>query len=284
METIRNEKLSAGIDRAVDEGDAGPLLELLRRSSGLPGPRPNIELARAVGGALARREGRADALLRDLARSDDEYLRIVAAMTLVLRSLLATEKKKHGRAAEALADLQQVAEDPRHLVRTGIVEALRVRLLALGEPAVDELSAWTDGYLQAHVALEALADRMLLTRLSSAEPVLARLDEAFTLADRSPRAAERTQGMRALRQGMPAQIVLLAGRFHETIAWLEDKTASTRPETRRVVSDAIAALRRTVISDADAERLSAKLAASGKPPRDPSRVVQGTRKRGRGRR
>jgi hypothetical protein len=163
------------------------------------------------------------------------------------------------------------------------VEALRMRLHALGEPAVDELAAWTDGYLQAHVALEALADRTLLTKLPNAAPVLARLDEAFVLADASPRSAERSQGMRTLRQGLPAQIAVFAARYPEALAWLEARTASKRPETREVVAGAISALRRSLLSDLEAQRLTGLLAASGKPRRDADRVVHGTRQRGRGR-
>jgi hypothetical protein len=286
MEAIRNDRLVAALDRAVDEGRPEGLVELLHRHSGLPGPRPNLDLARAVGAALARLEGRADRLVAELGHAEEEYLRIVAAQALSARSLPAEGKDRRraaARVAEALAGLQELAEDPRHLVRLGIVDALRLRIDALGEPAVVDLAAWTDGYLQAHVALSALADRTLLTRLPSAEPVLGRLEEAFALADLSPRAAERSQGMRVLRQGLPAQIALFAARYPETLAWLEAKTASKRPETREVVAGAISALRRTVVSDAEAERLAGLLAASGKPPRDPSRVVQGTRKRARGR-
>jgi hypothetical protein len=168
-------------------------------------------------------------------------------------------------------------------VRLGVIDAIRLRLDTLGEPVVDELAAWTDGYLQAHVALEALADRMLLTKLPNAEPVLARLEEGFTLADESPRAAERTQGMRALRQGMPQQIATFAARYPETIAWIEGKTAMARPETREIVASAISLMRRAVISDVEAQRLGGMLEASAKPRRDAAKVVHGTRKRGKGR-
>jgi hypothetical protein len=280
MSALRSDRLAAALDRAVLAGEPAELHELLRRSSGLPGPRPNLELAGAVGQALARHEARADRLVDDLGRSDDEYLRIVAAAAYAARSL----GKQRAPVERALASLQELAEDPRHLVRLGLVEALRTRIAARGEAAVLDLAAWTDGYLQAHVALEALADRTLLAALPAGDAVLARLDEAFALADASPRAAERSQGMRLLRQAMPAQIAAFAARFPETLAWLEARTASKRPETREVVAGAIAALRRVVVSDAEAERLSALLTASGKPPRDPSRVVAGTRKRGRGRR
>lgn len=289
MNAIRNDRLAAALDRAVDEGHTTELFELLRRNSGLPGPRPNLELARAVGAALARREAQGERLLGALATSEDEFPRIVAALALAERSLLGDadkrpdKRKAAARTATALADLQLIAEDARHVVRLGVIEALRVRLGAVGEPAVLELAAWTDGYLQANVALEALADKLLLTKLPSAEPVLARLDEAFVLADQSPRAAERSQGMRTLRQGLPAQIAVFAARYPEVLTWLEGKTASKRPETREVVAEAIRAMRRAVVSDVEAQRLSALLDASGKPRRDADRVVAGTRKRGRGR-
>jgi hypothetical protein len=205
-------------------------------------------------------------------------------MVFAARSLPGPDKRRsRPRIDEALADLQELAEDPRHGVRSGIVEALRLRLSAMGEPAVVDLAAWTDGYLQAHVALEALAERQWLTTLPSGESVVERLEEAFELADASPRSAERSQGMRTLRQGMPAQIALFAARFPETLAWLERKTASARPETREVVAGAIRALRRKGISDVEAGRLTALLEASGKPRRDADRVVHGTRRRGKGR-
>lgn len=288
MSAIRNDRLAAALDRAVGEGDTADLVDLLHRNSGLPGPRPNLDLARAVGAALARYEARADRVITELGREDSkEYLRIVAALALAARALPPpdgkVDKRRAARAETALADLQQIAEDPRHLVRVGVIDAVRLRLDALGEQVVHELSAWTDGYFQAHIALEALTDRALLNRLPSAEPVLARLEEAFTLADQSPRAAERSQGMRTLRQGLPHQIAAFAARYPETLAWLEAKTALQRPETREIVAAAVSLLRRAVISDADAQRLSAMLEASAKPRRDADKVVHGTRKRGRGR-
>ena len=285
MDDIRSERLAAAIERAVASGDPAQLIDLLQRGSGLPGPRPNLDMARAVGHALARHEGRADTIVAALCKSDEEFLRVVAAMTFAARSLPGTDPRRtRARVAEALADLQELAEDPRHLVRSGIVEALRMRLAAMGEPAVVDLAAWTDGYLQAHVALEALADRQWLTTLPSGNSVLARLDEAFVLADLSPRSAERSQGMRTLRAGMPAQIVVFVGRFPAaTLAWLEKRTAIARPESREVVATTIRALRRGVLSDVEAGRLQALLDASGKPRRDANRVVHGTRQRGRGR-
>lgn len=287
MEPLKSARFEAALARAIDTGDTAELYDLFERTSGLPGPRPNLDLARALGLAIAGHEGRADRLLATLIASDDEYHRIVAAMALASRSLAgargAGKQRSAAFVASALASLQGLAEDPRHLVRAGVIEALRTRIAALGDPAVAELAAWTDGYLQAHVALEALADRTLLAALQDPFAVISRLDEAFELADASGRAAERSQGMRVLRQAMPAQIAAFAARFPEALRWLEAKTASTRPETREVVAGAIGAIRRAVVSDAEAARLSALLGASAKPLRDPSRLVHGTRKRGKGR-
>jgi hypothetical protein len=274
---LKSARVEAALERAVLEGDTAELFGELERSSGLPGPRPNLELGRALGFAIARYAGKADRLLRAILASNQEFSQIVAALALGARSIAGVDPRG------ALAGLQTLAEDPRHHVRSGVIEALRMRLAALGEVAVAELAAWTDGYLQAHVALSALADRVILDALPARAPVLARLDEAFALADRSPRAAERSQGVRALRGGLPAQITAFAARFPETIAWLEQAARAERPETREVVAEAIRALRRGKLSEAEAQRLRGALEASAPPPRDPSRIVKGTRKRSKGR-
>lgn len=276
--TLRNERIEAALTRAVAEGDTRDLFDQLSRNSGLPGPRPNLDLARVVGLTIARHGARANPMLRELASDESEYPRIVAAMALAARKIAGIDAKG------AMAGLQDLAEDPRHAVRRGLVEALRTLLLAKGEPLVEELAAWTDGYLQAHVVLEALSERSILDALSNPEPILARLDEAFKLADRSPRAAERSQGVRVLRENLPTEIAAFAARFPETIVWLETAAKIQRPESRKVVDDAIRALRKDRISDAEAKRLNELLTASARPDRNAAKIVQGTRKRSKGRR
>src|SRR5262249_62311955 len=140
-------------DRAIVTGEASELFDLLERSSGLPGPRPNLDLARALGLSIARHAGRADRLLRALLDAAGEFPQIVAALALAARSIAGVDPRG------AMERLSQMAEDPRRHVRSGVVSALRLRIEKLGEPAVVELASWTDGYLQAHVALSALADR-----------------------------------------------------------------------------------------------------------------------------
>lgn len=277
MSDLRSTRIEAAIDRSVDRGDDAELFDLLERGSGLPGPRPNVDLARAAGRAIALRRGRADRLVLSLCRSTGDYLRIVGAFALAARWLAGVDP------VGAMVMLQHVAEDERHTVRAGVVSALRELLVQRAEAAIVELAGWMDGYLQAHVVLQALADKDILTRIPSSEAILERLTEAFVLADSSPRAQERSQGLRALRGGLPAQISIFAARFPEVFGWLERQTQAARPESREVVAGAIAALRKSSWPDSAAAALTAKLAASAPPPRDPSRIVAGTRKRGKGR-
>jgi hypothetical protein len=274
---LRSDRMEVALERAL-AGSPEALIDLLDRSSGLPGPRPNLELARAMGAAIARAGGRGEALVRALEARGDEFLAMVAAHAHA--AWWANGKED---AAEAL---QRLAGDARRLVREGAIDALRAMLAARGDAGVAALAGWTDGYLQAHVALEALADREVLARLGAGagSEVLARLDEAFALADRSPRSAERLQGVRLLRQSLPAQIAAIAGRFPEALQWLTAQAGAQRPETREVVAEAAAALRKASFPEATAGRIAGALAASAPAPRDPTRIVQGTRRRSKGRR
>lgn len=275
--TLKSERLEAALGKALD-GAPAEFLDQLVRGSGMPGPRPNLDLARAVGAALVGAGARGLSLIGVLEQQKEEYFLIVAAQAHAAR--IGAGKKD---AADAL---QRLAEDERHIVRLGVIDALRALIDARGEAAVRELAAWTDGYLQAHVAVAALAERATLARLpTSAGPeVLARLDEAFALADKSPRAAERLQGVRQLRQALPAQIATIAARYPEALEWLTAQAAAERPETREVVAQAITALRKEQFSAADADRIAAALTASAPPARDAARIVHGTRKRSKGRR
>lgn len=270
-------RLEAAIDEAIATSSLTSLLDVLERRSNLPGTRPNLEFARTAGIAIAARRGRADALVRALLSLTGEYQLIVCAQVLAQRALAGID------ARSAMQKLHDLADEPRHLVRLGVIAAVRDIIAARGDDALAELSSWTDGYLHAHVVLEALADRQVLDKLQSPARLLERLDEAFVLADVSPRAAERTQGLRSLREGLPAQVAVMAGRFGEVIDWVSGKTVMQRPETREVVRNVIGALRKANLKDAEALRLLGALDATAKPPRNPDRIVAGTRKRSKGR-
>lgn len=278
MEALRSPRIEAALVRAVSAGELDALFDLLARSSNLPGPRPNLELAEAVAAALAVRQKGADVTVRALADSSSEYLAFCGALALGVRWAAGMD------ARGASERLQALAEDARSHVRSAVVRALRRYVERSGAAAIAELSSWTDGYLQAHAVLEALSERTLLATISQVEPVLARLDEAFLLADRSPRAAERSEGLRTLRRDLPRQTAAFAGRFPEVLRWLSDRTASARPETRDVVEASIHALRKSSFAQSETDRLTAALTASAPPPRDPARIVHGMRGRSKGRR
>ena len=110
--------------RSLRPASRGPL-----PISGLPGPRANAQLAWAVGSALASEGARADALVAELVAIDAqrapagnaaEFLPVVAAFALVARYLAGY------RPGPTLEQLRVLAEDTRHLVRSGVVQALEI--------------------------------------------------------------------------------------------------------------------------------------------------------------
>jgi hypothetical protein len=181
-----------------------------------------------------------------------------------------------------LGRLHDLADEPIKERRDIVVEALADLVATLGDEVAEKMVSFTDGFLHATVALEALTVERALARLSTPDALLARFAEAFDLADEAPRSADRAQGVRVLRERMPAQIARAVVRFGELVDFVEERAARERPETREVVAQTIAALRK-VLGEAGADRLRETHASSAKPPRDPSRIVQGTRRRSRGR-
>ena len=100
----------------------------------------------------------------------------------------------------------------------------------------------------------------------------------------APRSADRAQGVRFLRRSFPRALARLANRFErEVLAFVTERMDRERPETREILTETISALR-PIIGDPEAARLREGLGATEPPPRDPARIVHGTRNRSRGRR
>jgi hypothetical protein len=276
-EALKSQRIQAALELALDGGPTRDLFDLLERSSGHPGPRPNVDLAKAIGKRLASEAKRGLGLTEELLEHKNEYFVRVGLMALAARA------STRGDRTGALRLLHDKADETRKSARDAVIDALESVLLARGDELVPELAAFTDGFLHAFVVLEALTRRQVLDKLSDGEAVLARIGEAFDLADASSRAAERAQGVRLLREGLPKQITRTAQRFGETLAFLEPLLSRKRPETRAVLEATLSELRKTTLSDASTARLRAMLAETAPPPRDPSRIVAGTRKRSRGR-
>ncbi|MEZ4298801.1 MAG: hypothetical protein R3B70_27875 [Polyangiaceae bacterium] len=268
-------RIEASLARALANQDFRDLLERASPAMGLPGPRPRLEVVRELGAAIARDRARGRELARVLGSSEREEARLIACASFAAFILAGGSRR------DMLADLQELAEDPRATVRAGVIDAVRTLLADDLATTLSDLRAWTDGFLQAHVALEAIIDRKILATVPTSEPALALLDAAFHLADDAPRAADRWQGVRTLRQGLPAQIAAIAGRFGELFEWVLARAAAQRPETREVMEKTVAELARASFRKSEVDALRDALTRSEKAPRDPSRIVHGTRKRGR---
>lgn len=276
-ESVKSERIQAALEVALDGGERRALFDLLERASGYPGPRPNVDLAKALGIRLAAEGKRALPLTEELLESKNEYFVRVGLMALAARAANPADR------TGALDVLHDKADESRKVARDAVTDALVHVLLARGDEVVPVLARFTDGFLHAYVALEALTQRQVLDKLSRHDEVVARLGEAFDLADQSSRAAERAQGVRLLRESLPKQIARAAVRFDAVLEWLEPLLAKKRPETRAVLDETLAALRKTSLSEASTQRLRAAMAESAPKPRDPSRIVQGMRRRSKGR-
>jgi hypothetical protein len=286
-QAIRDPRLAAALSDAIAGGPRARLVDLLERASNLPG-KPNLNLARAAGERLASAGAEGRALAGDLVAEGVAEKRVTALFLahVGLMGLALSAAGLKGGAGTALDEVHDTAGDERHEVRDAATAALAAFLERAGDPGLDAITGFFDGYLHAHVALEALARREVLDRLKRGEVLVARLDEAFALADAAPRAADRSQGLRTLRAGFAAEIAAFAARFeHEVLTWLEGwLDRAEHPESRAALDATLAALRRKHQAEAVVDRLRGRLAASAPPPRDPARIVAGTRKRSRGRR
>ena len=158
----------------------------LKANSGLPGPRANLELVRAVGD-----EASEDVLWR-WSGANDEYLALCGAAGLG-RFALADSK--------VLPRLEDLAADPRWRVREGVAMALQ----RLGEQDMDrliaEMRSWSKGepYVQ-RAAAAGLCEPALLKRPAQAHAVLDILD-AITRSIASTK-DRKGDAFRTLRQAM----------------------------------------------------------------------------------
>lgn len=274
-ERLKSDRIEAALNVALDGGPSAPLFDLLDRASGMPGPRPHTDVLKAFGARIAAERGRGEELAAALLAEKKTSLYYVGVMVLAERA------SRRGERA-ALAELMALADEEKKERRDAVLDALVIVLAARGDEGARLVLPLADGFLHAHVALEALTHARVLPKLSEASSLLDLLADAFQRSDDAPRSADRSQGLRLLRLGLPLQISRGAVRFSETIDWLKERLDWPRPETREVVGEAIRRLRK-VLGEAEADRLRLEHEASAKAPRDPSRIVQGTRKRSRGR-
>ena len=159
----------------------------LRKHSGLPGPRANLELVQAVGD-----EADPDRLWR-FSASSDEFLAVCGTAGLGRVALMEPET--------VMTWLRELASDPRRRVR----EAVAMALQRIGRESMPHLIAqmhgWASGdrYVQ-RAAAAGLCEPALLGEPAHAVEVMAVLDGiTASLASATER---RTDGFRALRQAL----------------------------------------------------------------------------------
>jgi hypothetical protein len=157
----------------------------LRRHSGLPGPRANLELVAAVA-----EEADADRLWR-LSASSDEFLALCGTAGLGRIALMEPET--------VMTWLRELAADPRWRVREGVALALQ----RFGREDMDRLLAemkiWAgDAPLVQRAAAAALCEPALLERTEVAVEVLVILDRITK--SMGAEADRKNEGFRALRK------------------------------------------------------------------------------------
>ncbi|MET0594474.1 MAG: hypothetical protein ABW133_17365 [Polyangiaceae bacterium] len=286
-EPLRNPALVAELQNALASRRYEALFPLLRRFSGLPGPRANDALALAFAEEVVRAGAAGDELVQRLCGiteahappgSDGEFLPMVGAMCLGVRLAANVDLR-------TLGEMRELADDARHRVRDAVVRALLHVSRTRGDELAEKLSTWTDGYLGAAVALEALTFRAWIDRARTPDAVLARLDEAIALVENAPRSDHRTQGYRLLVKAMSEAPSRLLDRFPAaTSVWLESKASTGDVDLRSALDDLLQKAHASGHGAATLDKVEQAFAASAPPRRDPKTYVGPTRKRGARRR
>jgi hypothetical protein len=280
--------LAAALGEAI-AGRRQRLFDLLTRGSRLPGTRPNLELAEAFALACRSAGAQADAVAVAMARlSPDEARGGTALEFLPVCGVLAIGARA---AADATAreglvgEIHARADDLRFRVRDAAVEALARVGAAAGDALVHDVRAWMDGYFHAAAVLRALATDAWLTVLRDADAVVARLDEAFTLARDAPRAAARWPGHKALVEAVGRAPAPIAARFGMPVFDLLERWAATSdPALQEALAALLQSKKLAGRFAREVERVRAAVLAHRPAPRNPDHDVGPTRDRSKNRR
>ncbi len=276
---LKSEQLRGALDRFIASGDR-LVFSLLTRHGGLPGPKPNHELAAAFASELLTRRRDADPVLRELLAGDADtvratlpsiFLPVVAAHALAARLVAGVDARG---SAEALSEL---ASDVRKVVRDGVVAALVGASARLDLFAIPELR---DGFLAKSVLLEALSVRAVCDRVARPDELVSLLDAAASEIVDAPRSAERSQGRRRLLEALGESVPVFF-RFPEVRAWLVEVSRTESPELRGALEQAVSAVQRHGASNTELDPVRAALDAAAPKRRDPLSYKGPTRGRGR---
>ena len=281
---FRSEALTRALDDAVT-GDPRALYELLARVGGLPGPRANAGVVLAFANECAARGTKADALVARMATIDVDVAPGASKYEIIPMcgvAALGARAASDAAAMRALATLHDCAEDLRFRVRDEVAEALARIGEARGETLAHDLASWMDGYFHAAAVLSALADPRWLTRIPSADVVVARLDDGFELLKNAPSSAARYPGFKSLLDVMTVTPVEAAARFGVPVFDLIARWSTAKdPALREIVSKVLAAPKLGGRFAEEVARTRGALEATAAPRRDPRTYVGPTRGRGK---
>ncbi len=280
-----SDPLGRALDVAIT-GDPHPLYAFLARHSGLPGVRVNATMRDAFASLASTRGKRADPVVRALVLLDAdrapggtplEFLPVCGVAAVGARA--ASDAKA---VAASLDLLEAAAEDLRFRVREEVPRALARLGGVRGEPLVNELAGWTDGFFQAAAVLLAATDHAWLSSLHDPAPIVARLDEAFALARGADRADERYPGYKALVVALSTTPGVFAARFGAPVFDAMVSWASVKePMLREAIQKSLGGTRLARRFASDVARVEKALAASAPVRRDPETDVGPTRRRGK---
>jgi hypothetical protein len=290
--SVRSSAHSDPLSRALDAAIAGrrqALLDLLARGSNLPGTRINDALADAFALACRTRGPVADDVALALARlSADEAPGATALEFLPVCGLLALGARAsvdEGVRARFVAELHVHADDLRFRLRDAVVQALARIGQAAGNALVVDVESWMDGYFHAAAVLRALALDAWLGTLQDAGAVVARLEQAFALAQDAPRAAARWPGHKELLLALEGTTPSIAARFGVPIFdMLARWSAAKDPVLRETIAKAIGSQKLKGRYRAEIDRVLRALEDTRPAPRNPDHDVGRTRDRSRKRR
>lgn len=294
---LRSEELRGALGDAL-AGRGERLGELLARHGGLPGPQPNLALAAAFGDAIGG-EGKGARRVLQAFREEPappEHSRVF----LPIAAAYGYAARLESDARDAWHGVFELTSDDRAPVRVGLIGALgawAARARGRLDRLVSEAESWLEWedrdhrYAAAALVLDVIAETRALDGAEDRGAVLAWMERAIAEVKDAPRAAERSPARRRIVAALPGALALVASTMRgepDGIEWLRARCAeATHPDVRGAMQVAIDRLRKGAgaQSGATIEALRQALASSAKPPRDPSRIREGTGrgKKGRGR-
>jgi hypothetical protein len=267
---LRNPELEAALQQAV-EGDTKLLMRFLLQGTNLRSQPPGAAFGRAFGDAVTAYGEDADPLVEELLATPESDVggeKSQAHLQALMAHVLAARIVVARRARAEWAILMRLAEDYRKPVRDGVVAAL-TRVAMEGPAGMDgllaEFQGWTDGFLQACVALEMLTQKTVLPHLAFEGAFQERLQECLTLALDAPRSASRSQGRRTLLMVLAQTLPTLVQRFPELLELLAPQVQNKDPAVQEMWSTVRQGMEKLGMTGHDLDTLGG--AAPGKTQR-----------------